>query len=265
MIRWSGSRGRRSSVRCPRWRGCGSRCFAPFPISTMAMPPTRSAIFRSTARARRDPRGGLGRRPPRRGGHRHPDGGSRRGFRRGDGGLGVPLERIFYCAESVLLPEYRGQGIGHRFFEAREDHARALGRTHCAFCGVVRAADHPARPETTARSMPSGASGAMRPVPGAVAQFRWKEVGHTRKAPTTCNSGCGNCEGRGGVAPTPPASVAWHASCAPASGQGRGAPEGGRGTGRPALISRRSDRPARARRTRDVRRNSPETGGCRGP
>ena len=28
---------------------------------------------------------------------------------------GIALDRIFYCAESVLLPEYRGQGIGHRF------------------------------------------------------------------------------------------------------------------------------------------------------
>jgi GNAT superfamily N-acetyltransferase len=51
-------------------------------------------------------------------------------------GCGVPLTQIFYCAESVLLPEYRGQGVGHRFFDAREAHARTLGRTHCAFCGV---------------------------------------------------------------------------------------------------------------------------------
>ena len=30
------------------------------------------------------------------------------------------LEQIFYCAESVLLPSYRGPGVGHRFFDARE-------------------------------------------------------------------------------------------------------------------------------------------------
>lgn len=35
-------------------------------------------------------------------------------------GLEVPSAGIFYCAESVLLPEYRGQGLGHRFFEGRE-------------------------------------------------------------------------------------------------------------------------------------------------
>ncbi len=42
-------------------------------------------------------------------------------------GSGYALDQVFYCAESVLLPAYRGQGIGHRFFDAREDHARRLG------------------------------------------------------------------------------------------------------------------------------------------
>ena len=53
-------------------------------------------------------------------------------------GTGLALSEIFYCAESVLLPEYRGRGIGHRFFDLRESHARALGAQYCAFCGVVR-------------------------------------------------------------------------------------------------------------------------------
>lgn len=56
-------------------------------------------------------------------------------------------DRIFYFGESVLLPAYRGQGAGVRFFEAREDHARRLGRFGtCAFCAVERPADHPACP-----------------------------------------------------------------------------------------------------------------------
>lgn len=54
---------------------------------------------------------------------------------------------IFYCAESVLLPEYRGQGLGLRFFEEREAHARQLGGFHSlAFCAVCRPLDHPLRP-----------------------------------------------------------------------------------------------------------------------
>lgn len=53
----------------------------------------------------------------------------------------------FYCGESVLLPEYRGQGWGVRFFEEREAHARALGRfQQSCFAAVERPDSHPLRP-----------------------------------------------------------------------------------------------------------------------
>jgi GNAT superfamily N-acetyltransferase len=60
---------------------------------------------------------------------------------------GMDLARIFYFGESVLDPAYRGQGIGVRFFEEREAHARSFGRFDTAcFCAVQRPATHPARP-----------------------------------------------------------------------------------------------------------------------
>ncbi len=64
---------------------------------------------------------------------------------------GFDPARIFYFGESVLLEEYRGQGLGHAFFDQREAHARSArvaGQpfTHTAFCGVIRPDDHPARP-----------------------------------------------------------------------------------------------------------------------
>ena len=56
-------------------------------------------------------------------------------------------ERIFYCAESVLLPSHRGRGVYPKFFAEREGHARALGRFDwCCFCCVQRPENHPLRP-----------------------------------------------------------------------------------------------------------------------
>jgi len=55
-------------------------------------------------------------------------------------------ETWFYFAESVVEAEWRGQGIGHRFMDAREDHARRLGFGRACFCAVQRSADHPLRP-----------------------------------------------------------------------------------------------------------------------
>lgn len=60
---------------------------------------------------------------------------------------GYDPRRILYYGESVLLPEYRGRGLGKRFFEEREAHARGLARFDIAcFCAVERPADHPRRP-----------------------------------------------------------------------------------------------------------------------
>lgn len=60
---------------------------------------------------------------------------------------GIDPARVFYFGESVLLPAYRGRGLGVRFFEEREAYARRLGRFEwCAFCAVERPKDHPLRP-----------------------------------------------------------------------------------------------------------------------
>nr|WP_296751453.1 GNAT family N-acetyltransferase [Thioalkalivibrio sp.] len=60
---------------------------------------------------------------------------------------GYDPAEIFYFGESVLLPQYRGRGLGVRFFEEREAHARGLGGfCWTAFCAVDRPLDHPRRP-----------------------------------------------------------------------------------------------------------------------
>lgn len=61
---------------------------------------------------------------------------------------GYNLDDVFYCSESVLDKNYRGLGLGVRFFEEREAHAAALGGfKHITFCCVERPADHPRRPK----------------------------------------------------------------------------------------------------------------------
>ena len=55
-------------------------------------------------------------------------------------------QAIYYFGESVLLREYRGNGIGHRFFDHREAVARNRGFQTTAFCAVNRPHNHPHRP-----------------------------------------------------------------------------------------------------------------------
>lgn len=60
---------------------------------------------------------------------------------------GMDISRIMYFGESILLPDYRGKGLGHRFFDERESYTRSLGQFDImAFCAVNRPADHPLKP-----------------------------------------------------------------------------------------------------------------------
>ncbi len=83
----------------------------------------------------------------------------------------------FYCAESVLLPAYRGRGIGHAFFDRREDHARALGLMNATFCGVVRPEDHPKRPADYRPLDGFWRKRGYAPMPGVTTEFPWKDIG----------------------------------------------------------------------------------------
>jgi GNAT superfamily N-acetyltransferase len=56
------------------------------------------------------------------------------------------LDEIFYLGESVLQQPYRGQGIGGKFFEEREAHAREMQFNYAVFCAVERPLIHPGRP-----------------------------------------------------------------------------------------------------------------------
>lgn len=79
---------------------------------------------------------------------------------------GIEVASVFYFGESVLLPAWRGRGLGHAFFDAREAYARSSGCfALTAFCAVDRAADDPRRP------------------PGHLPLDRfWQSRGYTRQA-----------------------------------------------------------------------------------
>jgi GNAT superfamily N-acetyltransferase len=102
---------------------------------------------------------------------------------------GYDPDTVFYLGESVLLPEFRRRGLGHAFFDHREDHARSCrGRKgryeHAAFCSVVRDASDQRIP---AGYRPLDAFWRKRgyaPVDGLVGAYDWREIGQqaeTRK------------------------------------------------------------------------------------
>lgn len=91
---------------------------------------------------------------------------------------GLDAAEWFYFGESVLLPAYRGQGLGVGFFEHREAHARSFGSyCHAAFCAVQRPANHPMRPpgHTPLDKFWRKRGFALRP--GLTCSMRWRDLG----------------------------------------------------------------------------------------
>ena len=96
--------------------------------------------------------------------------------------VGYDPSRIFYFGESVLRASYRGRGIGHAFFDHREAAARrSHGVTHTAFCGVVRPADHLARPAGYSPLDAFWIKRGYTKVPALVAHYDWTDVGDSAK------------------------------------------------------------------------------------
>lgn len=88
---------------------------------------------------------------------------------------------IFYYGESVLLPDYRGQGLGIAFFDEREHHARAAGFRYAVFCAVVRPDDHPARPANYEPLDAFWHRRGYQPVAGLETRYTWTDIGDSEQ------------------------------------------------------------------------------------
>lgn len=100
-------------------------------------------------------------------------------FKRPLAEAGLEVDSLFYCAESVLLPSYRGQGLYRTFFSEREAQARRLGLNQSIFCAVDRPNDHPLKPADYQPLDAVWQRFGYRPLPGIKAQFPWLDVGHS--------------------------------------------------------------------------------------
>ncbi|HKY82654.1 MAG TPA: GNAT family N-acetyltransferase [Sphingobium sp.] len=94
---------------------------------------------------------------------------------------GYDIASLFYFGESVLLPQFRGQGLGHRFFDEREQAAREAGASFATFCAVAREEDHPARPAQARDLAPFWQKRGYRQLPNLSTRMMWKEVGQAEE------------------------------------------------------------------------------------
>ncbi len=90
---------------------------------------------------------------------------------------GFDIDSVFYYGESVLLPSYRGRGIGKAFMQAREEHAAERGFATVAFCAVERPDDHPLKPEGYVPLHGFWRSRGYERHPALATTFHWKDIG----------------------------------------------------------------------------------------
>ena len=96
---------------------------------------------------------------------------------------GYDVNRIFYYGESVLSKPYRNLGIGKRFFEYREAHARNWGAETACFCAVIRPDNHPLRPPDYVPLDAFWKKQGFQKTTDLRCYIPWQEIGETEETP----------------------------------------------------------------------------------
>ena len=98
---------------------------------------------------------------------------------------GRDVNDVCYFGESILLPQFRGRGMGKEFFKRREAHAKKLGFKWTAFCAVDRRAEDTRRPADYRPLDEFWISQGYTKQPDLKATFVWKEIGDDAESPKT--------------------------------------------------------------------------------
>lgn len=86
----------------------------------------------------------------------------------------LDVNSIFYLGESILLESYRGFGLGHRFFDEREQFARNTKEFKSTyFCSVVRPENHPLKPMNYRSNNDFWLKRGYTPVPDLLCEMSW--------------------------------------------------------------------------------------------
>ncbi len=91
---------------------------------------------------------------------------------------GFSPAEIFYFGESVLLKEYRNQGVGKLFFAEREAFAASLPMIrYTSFCAVERSQSHLQRPEAYRPLDEFWKAQGYEKIPGLTTRYSWRDRG----------------------------------------------------------------------------------------
>lgn len=90
--------------------------------------------------------------------------------------VNLAVDAYLYLGESLVLPDFRGLGLGHAFFDLREKHAHDLGLIHTTFCAVDRPENHPLKPQNYRPNDTFWTKRGYKRQPHLTCQLAWQDI-----------------------------------------------------------------------------------------